>query len=231
MIKKIACLLLCIIFCKTTAQAQYPIHLEFQVFFDTAKLVLNDGFYSTKKNKAIRIDVLKFYISNIAFFKNDKLVWKEPNSFHLVNMENPSSLKWSITNPKNKRFDSIQFSIGIDSSTNMAGVMGGDLDPTKGMYWTWQTGYIHFKLEGNSPDCPTRQNIFQYHIGGYQYPFNTFRTLRLKTKNKKNIYIRTDIKPFLDEIDISKQNEIMSPNKDAVMLSEKLTKLFSIGKK
>ena len=38
--------------------------------------------------------------------------------------------------------------LGVDSVLNYNGVHEGALDPINGMYWTWQTGYIHCKLEG-----------------------------------------------------------------------------------
>ena len=81
------------------------------------------------------------------------------------------------------RHDKIKFNLGIDSLTNVSGVMGGDLDPTKGMYWTWQSGYINFKMEGSSAVCPTRNHEFQFHIGGYQDPFYAMQTLELEVKN------------------------------------------------
>jgi hypothetical protein len=106
--------------------------------------------------------------------------------------------------------------------------MGGDLDPTKGMYWTWQSGYINFKLEGKSTICPTRNNAFEFHLGGYQPPFNCLKTALLKSTNQKNIVVVFDLNQFLSSIDLSKQNQIMSPNNQAVLLSEQAIKSFKI---
>ena len=72
----------------------------------------------------------------------------------------PSSLALQI--PSNIPFSKLKFQLGIDSLTNVSGAMGGDLDPTKGMYWTWQSGYINMKIEGKSNSCKTRKNQFQF---------------------------------------------------------------------
>ena len=56
--------------------------------------------------------------------------------------------------------------VGVDSARNVSGAQTGALDPAKGMFWTWNTGYIMAKLEGNSPASPT--GIFEYHIGGFK---------------------------------------------------------------
>ena len=121
--------------------------------------------------------------------------------------------------------------MGIDSLTNVSGAMGGDLDPTKGMYWTWQNGYINFKLEGFNAVCNTRNHFFQYHLGGYQSPFATVQTLVLPLKSKaKEVVVDVAIDKFLEEIDMSKTAEIMSPGAVAVELSKKLKGIFSVIK-
>jgi hypothetical protein len=107
--------------------------------------------------------------------------------------------------------------------------MGGDLDPTKGMYWTWQSGYINFKLEGNSNLCKTRHNEFQFHLGGYQQPFNCLQTVFVQVKSTANIKLNIDVEKFFQYIQLSQLNHIMSPSKEAVELSEKLTETFSVS--
>ena len=59
--------------------------------------------------------------------------------------------------------------------------MGGDLDPTKGMYWAWQSGYINFKMEGSCSQCLATKNNFEFHLGGYQQPFYAMQTIELNT--------------------------------------------------
>jgi hypothetical protein len=70
--------------------------------------------------------------------------------------------------------------------------MAGDLDPIKGMYWAWQSGYINMKIEGKSSSCRTRKNEFQFHIGGYLSPYYAMRKVAL-TYDKKATEINIGI--------------------------------------
>ena len=45
--------------------------------------------------------------------------------------------------------------------------MDGDLDPVHGMYWTWQSGYIQFKLEGLLRDSAGERKL-ELHLGGFE---------------------------------------------------------------
>ena len=99
--------------------------------------------------------------------------------------------------PPDLTYDQLAFDIGIDSITNVSGAMGGDLDPTKGMYWTWQSGYINFKLEGTSPDCPARKNEFQFHLGGYAYPNASVQKIALTATGQGNINVQMNLDMFL----------------------------------
>lgn len=112
---------------------------------------------------------------------------------------------------------------------NVSGAMGGDLDPMKGMYWTWNSGYINFKLEGNSPECPSRNNAFQFHLGGYTSPNSTLRNLSFQIPPDEKIMLRMDISRFLMAVDLNKQHHIMSPGPDAAALSTLASKMFSIN--
>lgn len=187
-----------------------------------------EDFVKINEQDSLRIETLKFYISNIQVIENDSVVWMEKNSFHLIDASDGKSMSLELNIPTSITYNKIKFGLGIDSTTNVAGVMGGDLDPTRGMYWTWQSGYINFKLEGKSSLCKTRNNEFEFHIGGYQSPYNTFQSVVLNTGNNRIIGITIDCMKLFETIDLSRQNHIMSPGSDAVELSQKIAKIFSI---
>ena len=159
--------------------------------------------------------------------QNNKVVYKEKNSFHLYTAD---SINKSITLsvPTKLQFDSLKFNLGIDGVTNVSGAMGGDLDPTKGMYWTWQSGYINFKLEGKSSLSTHQKKEFQLHLGGYTQPLNALQTIILSVENKNSTDVVFDVKQFIEEIDLSQQNHIMSPTTQSVILSRLATKCFKI---
>jgi len=189
---------------------------------------LDNSFKKLNGSDSIQIETLKFYISGIELLNNDEIVWKEESSFHLIDITNDQSLNIHLKKPENVIFNKIKFNLGIDSLTNISGAMGGDLDPTKGMYWTWQSGYINFKLEGRCNLCKTRNNEFQFHLGGYQFPFYNLQTLMLNANDQKIMNINIDLKKGLESIDISKRDHIMSPGPDAQLFSERFSKAFSV---
>ena len=96
------------------------------------------------------------------------------------------------------------------------------------MYWTWQSGYVNFKLEGKSKACSARNNFFQYHIGGYQAPHSTISNIELDVSNQNLIVIDFKIDSFLNEIDLTKTHSVMSPNKTAVSLSNRFLEIIKI---
>jgi hypothetical protein len=104
--------------------------------------------------------------------------------------------------------------------------MSGDLDPTKGMYWAWQSGFINMKIEGKSSSCKMRKNAFQFHIGGYLKPNYAIRTIELKPINS-NLEINVDIAQFFKNIQLSEINSIMIPGTKAMEIADETVKMFT----
>ena len=206
------------------------VNVYFNTMINGNKLELNKQYFIVNSTNSIQIETLKFYISNMEFYNTEQLVFKEKNSFHLIDAEDSTTFNLMINLKPNINFNQIKFNIGIDSITNYGGAMGGDLDPTKGMYWTWQNGYINFKIEGKSNLSIAKSNEFVFHLGGYQNAFSTLQTIQLPVQNSQVIPINMAIDKWINEIDLAKQNHIMSPSKEAVILSNKLSTIFSVTK-
>ena len=180
------------------------------------------------KNDSICIELLKFYISGIQFFNKGIPVWSEIQSFHLIDIEKPQSCLVKINIPDQLVADELVFNLGIDSLTSVSGAFGADLDPTQGMYWTWQSGYINIKMEGKSQRCTTRNHEFQFHLGGYQSPFNACQNICLDLQKNDSHNILINFQNLFDKIDLAKQNQIMSPGKNAYTLSQYFSEIFSV---
>lgn len=198
------------------------------VFYGEALILYKD--YISKDSVVItKVETLKFYLSNIKFIRNDKIVFVEKKSQRLLDMENQQTFIFDVKYP-NIKFDKISFCIGLDSLTNVSGALAGDLDPTNGMYWTWQSGYINFKLEGYSNKSKGRNGKFQYHLGGYQDPFNCLQELTYPLIDQSELKLELAIDKFLSFVNLELDSEIMSPGKKAVLLSEKFKEIFTIRK-
>lgn len=227
--KKALLIFIGILFTAATAMASDSTRIQIIPTFLGQKLVL-DSTYSVAGN-ALSIETFKCYLSQVCLFKNGKPVWQEPNSYHLLDASESQTLAWALMLPDQLSYDALQFNLGIDSLANVSGAMGGDLDPTNGMYWTWQSGYINFKLEGTSSICPTRHNKFQWHIGGYLSPFNTLKEVVLKdAKTTNEVNIEIHIGELLQSFDLTQTHQIMSPNARAVEIANRLASIFKLGK-
>ncbi|MBC7425469.1 MAG: hypothetical protein H7321_02945, partial [Bacteroidia bacterium] len=153
------------------------------------------------------------------------------SDFYLLDASDFSSFSLPVNIPSDLQYDKVKFNVGVDSLTNVSGAMGGNLDPAKGMYWTWQSGYINCKIEGTCSNCQTRNNEFQLHLGGYSEPFNCLQRMEFQhNPNSKNIQLELDLKKFIETSYLSVHPNVMSPNVEAVRLSALFKSCFSISK-
>jgi hypothetical protein len=175
---------------------------------------------------SVKITEFRFYISKLSFWNLKKQIWMENESFHLIDLLDDSTHKIKLKIPDEMVFDKLEFYLGIDSLTNVSGAMGGDLDPTRGMYWTWQNGYINAKIEGTSNVCKSRKNEFQFHLGGYMAPFKCVQKIEMIVDRNEHIQIGIHLEKMIEAFDLTKQTKIMSPSLNAVEVSKQLAKCF-----
>lgn len=207
-----------------SAQQQY---LSFQVSFDKQPVILNKKYFLSDINDSIKFDNIKFYVSHVIFYNEHQSIPVEKKHI-LLDVGKQESLNIPIPEGATS-CNKIKFTFGVDSTTAHSGVFGGDLDPTNGMYWAWQSGYINIKIEGSSPACPARKNKFQYHIGGFLEPYNTVQHVELNTTpNKDNIIINLPLDKLLKSVDIRTKYQVMSPNKNAVDIAQQIAGLFQV---
>ena len=204
------------------------LNMHFNVKYKSSPLELHKKYYSL--SATLEIETFKFYVSNIEVQYADNTLGKSKNNYHLIDIENLNSLSIPIAAKQNNVISKVTFNIGIDSTASVSGALAGDLDPTNGMYWAWQSGYINMKIEGRSPQCKNRKNIFQYHIGGYLQPFYAMRRVEMLVNaffTERGI-LKLDVSKFFENIQIASQNSIMIPCKEAMQLADYSTSMFSI---
>lgn len=206
-------------------QKQNEIRFHFTV--DNAVLELEKSYYLPAIKDSIRLEKIALYLSHLRLYKGNKLVGSAEKEFVLLNAENATSQQIPLPKGMVKKFDEVRFYFGIDSTTQVEGVSGGDLDPVHGMYWTWQSGYIHAKIEGVSPTCPARKNRFLFHIGGYQAPNSTVKEIRVKVPKSQSAEISIAIDQLLSQVDLRTNYVVMSPGPKAVTIALLLPAIFS----
>lgn len=197
------------------------LEIDFNFKFGALPLQLNQT-YISKKQDTLLLDVFKFYVSDFKVEFDDTSKYVEKSS-HLIDLEDSASQKITLQKSSKKKIKKIEFFIGVDSLASVSGALSGDLDPSHGMYWAWQSGYINLKLEGKSNSCKTRKNAFFFHIGGYLQPNLAVRKVVLFPK--ENTTITVNVASLFSEIDLNTTNSVMIPGKKAMEFAD-LTKMM-----
>jgi hypothetical protein len=210
--------------------AQKNIYLKFENIANGKKLVLNDSVYTNAFGEKYTVSKLKYYISNVNF---QTISERFKKNVYLVDASKNDSIK--IKKIADKVFG-IYFQIGVDSLLNCSGAQTGALDPLNDMFWTWNNGYVNFKLEGFSPSSNANNKKVEQHIGGYKSPYTTMRKIYLKLpadyfKYRKNITIQLNLDKYwkaTNEIRIAEKPVIASAGQMASDASENFSQMFSI---
>ena len=148
--------------------------IEFDNRIGEEQLELNTN-YVNASGETFSISKLNYYISNVILTTTggQQFVIPQDSSYFLVLEDEEASQEITLRNIPTGDYNRITFTIGVDSlrSTMDISKRQGVLDPAQGhdgMYWTWNSGYIFFKMEGTSPSAPAEQeHKYYYHIGGY----------------------------------------------------------------
>lgn len=178
---------------------------------------------------SIQITTFKFYISNLTYYYQNSIVFKNSSLFRLIDLSEDTIVRMISQIPSHLLIDKLSFDIGIDSNINRLGVQEAELDPTNGMYWSWQSGYINFKLEGTSPKCNTRKNRFQFHIGGFLPNQYALQTIIIDNPNKVNTKIDVNLLNFIQRINLKEEPSVMIPGIRAVEISKIFQEVFIKG--
>ena len=222
---------LSLIFISASAQTEKDsLDMKLTILFHNQPLVLDKKYVSEKDT--LQITMIKFYLSNVELIYTDGTSYAEKNSYHLIDASDKNSTHIKLFNQKNKSLSKVRFTIGVDSLASTTGALSGDLDPSKGMYWAWQSGYINMKIEGKSNLCPTRKSQFHFHLGGYLKPYYALRTVEIPIKEQlfdaNQLQLIMDLSSFFETIDLKQTNSVMSPSKKTMELADVTALLFRI---
>ena len=165
-------LLACLSACAPSAAPVPAIRIEISHVVGDQPLQLGEAHYKTPGGNDYSLTKLRYYLSNFRLRQADGH-WFQPSKnpqsadgYFLVDEADPASKQFALPHAPAGEYEGIEFLIGIDAARNHAGAQTGALDPVRGMFWMWNTGYIFLKLEGRSPVSPAADGKIEYHIGG-----------------------------------------------------------------
>ena len=180
--------------------------------------------YLTENKDSIRFSTLKMYFSDFRFMDKinggistiDTLIFYDlaDSSTHTFFNE------LALTN-----FESLAFTLGLDSTKNVSGELENAYDPLLGMYWAWNTGYVNLKLAGKSSLVLTKTHDFEFHLGGYRFPYASAQQVQVDLLDS---YIQFELSLlFPDVISLKKTHHLMLPGKEAFLILQGLAACFN----
>ncbi|MGL2965804.1 MbnP family protein [Flavobacterium sp. XGLA_31] len=209
-------------------QNTHAVSLQFSPLFENQRLELGKKYDYGNPKSTISITEFKCYVSHFEFYKEGHLSYTAENSYFLLDASAPTSLTRTLNIPNTVAYDEVRFYMGVDDKTNENGIGEGDLDPSLGMYWTWQTGYINLKIEGTSSESSRADKAFQFHLGGFIAPYASFQLITLKPVSSDTIVVALAIDRFLQAVSLKETNTVMSPGEKSVSLSKTAAQLFRL---
>ncbi|MEO8174170.1 MAG: MbnP family protein [Sediminibacterium sp.] len=185
--------------------------------------------------ETISVDRFRYYVSNFSITDDKGVNIKLPVEYFLVDEEDASTKTITLTIPAIS-VTHINFLLGVDSIRNVSGIQTGALDPVKGMFWTWNSGYVMAKLEGTSDESTSAGGRFTYHIGGFRKGMNTTKMIDLEIDNNHQsfeaVHISADINHWFKgstELKISETPVCHSPGTLAMKIADNYSTMFSVN--
>lgn len=213
------------------------LNIELEHNFGADALALNSAnYYTTAAGEQVKLSTLKYYVSNIVLTKSDGTTWAQPESYYLVDFSNDASTMLALTNVPAGDYKAISFMLGVDSLRNVSGAQTGALSVANGMFWTWNSGYIFFKAEGECPQ--SMDSTFVYHIGGFSGANKAQRTVSLdfgtaRSEVRKGtapqIHLSVDVANFFNgtpNLVIANNNMLMMPGAEAAAIADRYQHMF-----
>ena len=223
------------------APGVYDLKISFKPTVDAAALVPGKT-YQNAFGEDYSINTFKFYLHAVEFINTlDGSAYRLNSNDHFLIDLLDSSFSGLQLKIQVSAYNRIAFIVGVDSARNVSGAQTGDLDPAKGMFWTWNTGYIMAKLEGNSPLVATPNNVIQYHIGGFKasesalrkivLDFPSSRTIQWKEGKKSDVLITANVNSWFKkthDIRISDKAVSMTPGQLAIKIADNYSRMFTV---
>jgi len=199
-----------------------PITLEFDNIVGSTNLQLNTDNtpYTNSNGEPYKVTRLTYYVNNIKLKRDDGTVFEDPiksdgsAGYYLVDEADASSQEITLQNVPSGNYTEVTFTIGVDASQVSQDSQTGALDPAKGLFLNWNSGYIGLAIEGISPASTEEGNAFQYHINGYKTDValnqvNNVRTITLsfngnsapvRAQHEPEVHLLFDVNKFLNGI-------------------------------
>lgn len=163
--------------------------------------------FTNAAGEQLTFSKFQYYVSNFVLVKADgsEHIVPKDSCYFLVSQSNAASRSITLKNIPAGEYTRVKFMLGVDSLKHTVDLseLTGVLDPAgvaADMFWDWNYGFIHMKIEGTSPSAPydsmMGMSMFMYHIGGFGgISVNNTRTFNLAIPNNEAAEVSKDHTP------------------------------------
>ena len=195
--------------------------------------------YTNPFGEDFTVTKFKYYISKIRLENiSAGSHSSEDENYFLVDESQASSKKISFKT-ETGNYNAVSFLLGVDSVRNVSGAQTGALDPANDMFWTWNSGYIMAKLEGQSSFSTLINNEIEYHIGGFKGAENVVKRIvlpfsqgiEIKNDRATSILISADLNKWFrntHDLPIAINPACVMPGNLATQYAENYLGMFQI---
>ncbi len=213
--------------------------VKFENVAGSQALELGGTKYVNAHGDSFSVNMFKYYISNIVLINDKGEEFAEPESYHLINQSESSSLNFDIKEITKGTYTGVKLMIGVDSLRNVSGAQTGALDPMNGMFWTWNTGYIMAKFEGNSPQSGNPAGTVIMHLGGFNGEYNSVKScsftlntpIVIDSNNPRTFVFQSNILSWFEgknQIDFQTYYNVMLPGEQQKKVAENYAKMLTL---
>lgn len=142
--------------------------------------------YLTEEGDSIIFDFVRYWIGGIEFVSEVDSVWVEAPYYRLIEQTGTSNKNSFTLQIPEGHYKSMRFVVGVKPNQNSSlDSIVGELNPTIGMSWNWNTGYIFMKNEGKFYNSSNSEwETFKYHLGMNE----NLQTVTLPLDNSTHIH-------------------------------------------
>ncbi|HEY4147508.1 MAG TPA: MbnP family protein [Chitinophagaceae bacterium] len=215
--------------------------LLFKPVVDSLPLLLDSVTYTNAWKETYSVNAFKFYVSGFRLIDTASGMEQPVNAGACFLIDVSDSATWTakLPVPAGHRYNCISFTIGVDSARNVGGAQTGALDPVNGMFWTWNSGYVMAKLQGQSAVSSLVNNKMEYHIGGFRGETSVLRQVVLRFSQflqtapggTSTVTIAANANAWFDgphPITIAANPSCTTPGQMAKDISENYSRMFTI---
>ena len=177
-----------------------------------------DSTYTNGFGDDYKFTFVRIYLSGFNLTDHDSVAQALPNQYLLVD---PQTSSYDLGAMQAGHYHDFNITIGIDSVTNHSdpntySVESPLYPQSPAMHWSWNSGYIFYKLEGvaDTNNDGTFETTFSYHIGMDALKREVSKTIHKEVmKDQDNpIQVTIDLEKFLTNVDFETERTTHTMN-------------------